>query len=397
MFNNTGWFYLKKLEILNWWTFDWEIETFHFDKDLVVITWNNGSWKSTLVDAIITLLVPNNTRKYNLSSWDQKWKSSRNELSYIKWVYWKESVWSKWEMKSKNLRDSNNDYSIISWYFYDDNSKKWINLIIFFTINNNWNNDGVNHIYITSEKEQFLQKDYIDVINNLWSKEKLKGYLRSLENLNMHDTFIKYKETYSDFFWIKSNAINVFNKVVSLKQISNLDEFFRDFMLDQDFWVNNELNNVLKYYNTVKNIYNELLLSEKKFKFLEPLKKDDNKIIENQNKLNSVIKIKKNLKYYLSYYENNILLNIKKEINWEIEKQNNKIKENEWKIINLESSISSNQDLLKNNDLSKIREQKRNDREIIISEKNNKNNNLIEYNKLLKYIWIIDSDIKNNF
>ncbi len=47
-----NWFYLKKFELLNWWTFDWEVETFYLNDDVTVVSGDNWSWKSTVVDAL---------------------------------------------------------------------------------------------------------------------------------------------------------------------------------------------------------------------------------------------------------------------------------------------------------------------------------------------------------
>lgn len=77
-------FYLKKFEIFNWGTFDNEVETFYLDDKITVVSGDNGSGKSTVVDALVSLLVPNKLRKYNLSATDGSAKKSRSEVSYVR-------------------------------------------------------------------------------------------------------------------------------------------------------------------------------------------------------------------------------------------------------------------------------------------------------------------------
>ena len=51
-------FRLKRLEVLNWGTFDSRVWTLHLEGRNGLLTGDIGSGKSTLVDAITTLLVP---------------------------------------------------------------------------------------------------------------------------------------------------------------------------------------------------------------------------------------------------------------------------------------------------------------------------------------------------
>ncbi|MDQ7010175.1 MAG: ATP-binding protein [Candidatus Gracilibacteria bacterium] len=80
-------FYLKKFELFNWGTFDSKVETFFLNDDINIISGSNGSGKTTVVDALVSLLVPNNQRKYNLSASDSGKKKARNEETYVRGAY----------------------------------------------------------------------------------------------------------------------------------------------------------------------------------------------------------------------------------------------------------------------------------------------------------------------
>ena len=58
-------FRLVRLEVYNWGTFDGKIWAMDLDGETSLLTGDVGSGKSTLVDALITLLVPPKKVTYN--------------------------------------------------------------------------------------------------------------------------------------------------------------------------------------------------------------------------------------------------------------------------------------------------------------------------------------------
>jgi uncharacterized protein YPO0396 len=66
---------LQRLELVNWGTFDstsGQIYRFEPDGRTALLVGNNGSGKSTVVDAILTLLVPSHIRNYNVAAGAKK-------------------------------------------------------------------------------------------------------------------------------------------------------------------------------------------------------------------------------------------------------------------------------------------------------------------------------------
>ncbi|KJS17870.1 MAG: hypothetical protein VR69_02885 [Peptococcaceae bacterium BRH_c4b] len=56
---------LHRLEVYNWGTFDRRVWTFKLDGNNALLTGDIGSGKSTLVDAVTTLLIPPQRITYN--------------------------------------------------------------------------------------------------------------------------------------------------------------------------------------------------------------------------------------------------------------------------------------------------------------------------------------------
>jgi uncharacterized protein YPO0396 len=65
-------FRLHRLELLNWGTFHQGVRTFRLDGANSLLTGDIGSGKSTVVDAITTLLLPAHKIEYNKAAGAQK-------------------------------------------------------------------------------------------------------------------------------------------------------------------------------------------------------------------------------------------------------------------------------------------------------------------------------------
>ena len=83
---STAGYRLHELSLLNWGTFHNEVYTMRPDGRTSMVTGRNGSGKSTIVDALLTLLVPNRVRNYNVAS-SQAGSRERNERDYVLGAY----------------------------------------------------------------------------------------------------------------------------------------------------------------------------------------------------------------------------------------------------------------------------------------------------------------------
>jgi len=76
-------FRLQYIEVYNWGTFDEYVHAIRPGGETSLLTGANGSGKTTFVDALLTLIVPEKKyRFYNQSSGSEK-KGDRTEESYV--------------------------------------------------------------------------------------------------------------------------------------------------------------------------------------------------------------------------------------------------------------------------------------------------------------------------
>jgi uncharacterized protein YPO0396 len=77
---------LRRLEMLNWGTFHEKVAVLVPDGRWTLLVGENGSGKSTAVDALRTLLVPPRSLNYNDASGEQK-RRDRSRRSYVRGTF----------------------------------------------------------------------------------------------------------------------------------------------------------------------------------------------------------------------------------------------------------------------------------------------------------------------
>src|SRR6266567_8391620 len=93
--STSGGFRLQQLELYNWGTFNRRIWRITPSSGTALLTGANSSGKSTLADALLTLLVPYARRTYNQASGTEKHRE-RNEGMYVR------GAWSKQKDRENN-------------------------------------------------------------------------------------------------------------------------------------------------------------------------------------------------------------------------------------------------------------------------------------------------------
>ena len=110
-------FRLQRLEVYNWGTFDEKVWTLNLNGDTSLLTGDVGSGKSTLVDALLTLLVSPRKITYNKAA--DASARERSILSYVR-GYFGQKRTLEGMGQPESLRDMN-QYSVILGVFSDEN------------------------------------------------------------------------------------------------------------------------------------------------------------------------------------------------------------------------------------------------------------------------------------
>ncbi|WP_162902229.1 ATP-binding protein, partial [Facilibium subflavum] len=132
--NNQAGFRLKHFEVFNWGTFNQHVWSLEPNGDNSLLTGDIGSGKSTLVDALTTLLVPSNRIIYNKAAGAEN--KERTIYSYIRGEYKTEKDDYTQSAKAISLRNENS-YSVILGHFLNRNYNQTITLAQVFWLKDN--------------------------------------------------------------------------------------------------------------------------------------------------------------------------------------------------------------------------------------------------------------------
>jgi uncharacterized protein YPO0396 len=120
----TSGYRLDYLEIYNWGTFNGTVYRIAPEGNNSLLTGANASGKSTLIDALLTLLVPfKKDRFYNQSSGNER-KGDRTEETYVLGNYGNIQSDGESSVTMQRLRDKNT-YSIILASFKNNHENSW--------------------------------------------------------------------------------------------------------------------------------------------------------------------------------------------------------------------------------------------------------------------------------
>ena len=225
-------FRLSRLELYNWGTFGQRVWSLAAGSRNCLLTGDIGSGKSTIVDAVTTLLLPANRISYNKAAGaDTRERSLR---SYVLGYYKSERNELTGTAKPVALRDSGS-YSVILGVFANAGYDASVSLALVF-----WFRDGAagqpERLYVTADRAMSVAADFAGFGTDVSS---LRKKLRAA-GAQVHDSFADYGKDFRRRLGIESEqAMELFHQTVSMKSVGNLTEFVRDHMLepfDADKW-----------------------------------------------------------------------------------------------------------------------------------------------------------------
>ena len=164
-------FRLQRLEVLNWGTFDSRVWTLHLDGKNALLTGDIGSGKSTLVDAVTTLLAPAQRISYNKAAGAEA--RERTLRSYVLGYYKSERNEVSGSAKPVALRD-HNSYAVILGVFHNAGYNKTVTLAQVFWLKDVQGQPA--RLYAVSEGDLTIAADFARFgteIGNL--RKRLRG------------------------------------------------------------------------------------------------------------------------------------------------------------------------------------------------------------------------------
>lgn len=258
-------FRLMRLEVLNWGTFDSRVWTLQLDGRNGLLTGDIGSGKSTLVDAITTLLVPANRIAYNKAAGaDSKERTLR---SYVLGHYKSERNEVTGAARPVSLRDQHS-YSVILGVFHNAGYDQTVTLAQVF-----WMKEAQGQparFFAGAERDLSIAADFAGFGADI---AQLRKKLRGL-GAELHDSFPPYAAWFRRRFGIDNDqALELFHQTVSMKSVGNLTDFVRSHMLEP-FEVAPRIQALINHFDDLNRAYQAVLKTRQQVELLTPLVAD---------------------------------------------------------------------------------------------------------------------------
>lgn len=258
-------FRLMRLEVFNWGTFDKRVWVFRPDGKNALLTGDIGSGKSTLVDAVTTLLVPAQRIAYNKAAGaDAKERTLR---SYVLGYYKSERNEASGSAKPVALRDTHS-YSVILGVFHNAGFDKTVTLAQVF-----WCREATGQperFYAVAESALSIADDFGLFGSSI---EPLKKRLRKT-GVALFDSFPPYSAQSRRLLGgLSEQALELFLQTVSMKSVGNLTDFVRQHMLEP-FDVAPRVAALIAHFDDLNRAHGAVLKAKQQLDLLNPLVAD---------------------------------------------------------------------------------------------------------------------------
>lgn len=255
-------FRLERLEVLNWGTFDQQVWTLSLQGKNCLLTGDIGSGKSTLVDAVTTLLVPAHRIAYNKAAGAEH--KERSLKSYVLGHYLSKRNESGNSTTSIGLRDANS-FSVILGVFRNTGYDQTVTLACVF-----WMKDPASpptRFFAASEQDLTIPKDFSDFGSDM---NLLRKRLRK-NQVEVFDSFPPYSAWFRRRFGIENEqALDLFHQTVSMKSVGNLTDFVRSHMLEASD-VASRIEDLIEHFDDLNRAHEAVQKAKRQIDLLKPL------------------------------------------------------------------------------------------------------------------------------
>lgn len=254
---------LQRLEVYNWGTFDQRVWTFDVGGRNALLTGDIGSGKSTLVDAITTLLLPSQRIAYNKAAGAET--RERSLKSYVVGHYKSERNEVTGTSKPVALRDASN-YSVILGVFANSDFGTTVSLAQVF-----WTKDDQagqpERFFAVAERDLRIADTFSGFGSDI---ETLRKRLKA-DGIAVHRGFPDYGRDFRRKLGIESEqALDLFHQTVSMKAVDNLNDFVRSHMLEP-FDTQAKIKVLIEHFDNLTRTHDAVLRARAQLELLAPL------------------------------------------------------------------------------------------------------------------------------
>jgi uncharacterized protein YPO0396 len=254
---------LQQIQVFNWGTFDSRISVLHLDGLNTLVTGENGSGKSTFIDALTTLLMPANRIAYNRAAGaDSK---ERDLRSYVLGHYRSEYNESTGGSKPVALRPKGT-YSVILGVFRNVGFDATVTIAqVFYDAQQG----QPKRFYVIAEEPMGIASHF----RNFTDIRALKNQLRQ-NGADVFDEFSSYSPRLRRLLGIQSEqALDLFHQTVSMKAVGNLTDFVRSHILDPKP-IADRLKELIAHFDDLTKAHDAVIAAKDQIQLLTPIEEE---------------------------------------------------------------------------------------------------------------------------
>ena len=222
-------FKLDYMEVWNWGTFNDKVYRMNPHGNNSLLTGANASGKSTLIDALLALLVPlQNKRFYNQSSGAEK-KGNRTDITYFFGNYGQQQE-GEAGATSLKLRDKSARSVLLATFNNSDGR-----VVTLFQVRY-YSGEELRTVYGMAHKHLTISQNFAAFDSNGVWRKRMEKELNTGSSKRIVEFFNgpkAYEEKILLVFGMRSDkALTLFNQIVGVKVLNDLDSFIRGNMLE---------------------------------------------------------------------------------------------------------------------------------------------------------------------
>ena len=334
-------FRLQRFELLNWGTFDKHIWKILPEGENCLLTGDIGSGKSTVVDALTTLLVPSQKITYNKAAGAEG--KERNLNSYVRGHYKSEKDTENLSAKQVALRDANN-YSVLLGHFYNAAYDSHVTIAQVFWCKEDQNQPA--RFYCLSTEPLTIAEHFSQFGRDILD---LKKRLKRKTHLQLFESFKDYSAEFRRRLGIQSEqALELLYQTVSMKAVGNLTEFVRTHMLEAPP-VQERISSICREFDNLNRAHEAVLKAKDQLALLKPMLMDYASYQAIEQQFNDKTRCREALDAFFAQHKTELLTKriAKREIELEkqqkrLQRQNTELNESRVTQHHLQQSIEDN-------------------------------------------------------
>ena len=287
-------FRLTRLELYNWGTFDSRVWTLHANARTALLTGDIGSGKSTIVDAVTTLLLP--AQPHFLQQGGRRGDPRAFAPLVCARLLQVGAQRGHRHDQARGLRDGTK-FSVILGVFRNEGYDATVTLAQVFWMRNADAAGQPDRFYVTADRRAVGGGG----LRRLRHRHgALRKRLRADSGIRVHDAFPEYGKDFRRRLGIESEqAMELFHQTVSMKSVGNLTDFVRDHMLEP-FDAAKATASIVAHFEDLTKAHEAVQRAQAQLAELTPLLKDCDAYDAVNAEINALNAQREALRYYFA-------------------------------------------------------------------------------------------------